>query len=106
MGNRKACAPTLPSLLPLRPRADGCESIKLITCNLGQCETSAMMRFTLIFMAFACLLIAASHIGVALVFQDPPLEHAGQFILIAASNLLGAWVCGPSKTPRKHVLRP
>lgn len=106
MGNREACAPTLPSLLPLRPRADGCESINLSACYLGQCETSAMMRIILIFMAVLSILTAASHVGTAVIFEKPPMGYAWPFILLAAANLLGAWICGPSKKPKKHLMRP
>ena len=65
-----------------------------------------MMRIILILMAMVSVLTAASHMGIALVFEQPLMKYAWPFASLAAANLLGAWICGPSKTPRKHLIRP
>ena len=65
-----------------------------------------MMRIILILMAGGSVLTAASHMGIALVFEQPLMKYAWPFVSLAAANLFGAWVCGPSKTPRKHLIRP
>ena len=65
-----------------------------------------MMRIILIFMAVLSILKAASHVGTAVIFEKPPMGYAWPFILLAAANLFGAWICGPSKKPKKHLIRP
>jgi len=65
-----------------------------------------MMRIVLILMSVVSVLTAASHMGIALVFEQPLMKYAWPFILLAAANLLGAWICGPSKKPKKHLIRP
>jgi len=105
VGQGGAIKAALPGLLSLQPRANGAQGFKLITRYLVQCAESTM-RIILTILAVLCVLIAASHIGIALVFEQPLMKYAWPFVSLAAANLFCAWVCGPSGKPRKHLIRP